>query len=289
MRLLLLLPACLFPFLSCNIINPTEEIPGYVVVEGYTVSTSSGEGTSSSNLREMWVYANDNIQGVYSTPLKVPVLLSGNTRITCYPGIWNNGIGSLRIRYPFLAAFDTTVVLEPNTDVKIQPHFSYLENLDIDASRNFDSSLGFNGTGSNEGIMTQVTDPNLVFEGIGSALIALNDGQDYFQFSDANNFTFTTGNTVFLEMNYSCTNSFNVGCFITDGSNSSKVPVITLTPTYSDAASEPVWNKIYLDFGALGLVAPGADHFRIYFEGARNESDQPKVYLDNLKLVKFEE
>ena len=289
MRLLLLLPACLFPFLSCNIINPSEEIPGYVVVEDYTVSTQSGEGTSSSNIREMWVYANDNIQGVYSTPSKVPVISSGNTRITCYPGIWNNGIGSLRIRYPFLAAFDTTVNMQPNEEVELHPHFSYLSNLTIDATRNFDNSLGFNGTGSNVGIMTHVTDPNLVFEGNGSALIALSEGQNYFLFSDANTFTFQTGNTVFLEMNYSCTNSFNVGCFITDGSNSSKVAVLTLKPTTSDASGVQVWNKIYLDFGALGLIVPGADHFRIYFEGARNESSQPKVYLDNLKLVKFEE
>jgi hypothetical protein len=289
MRLLLYLSALLLSLHSCNIVNPTEEIPGYVVVEDYAVSMQNGEGTSSSNLREMWIYANDYIQGVYSTPTKVPVLQTGNTRITCYPGIWNNGIGTLRIRYPFLAAFDTAVNLQPNTEVKIQPHFSYLANLDIDATRNFDNSLGFNGTGNNSGLITHVTDPEFVFEGNGSALITLGEGQDYFLFSDANNFTFTTGNTVFLEMNYSCTNSFNVGCFITDGPNSTKVPVLTLTPTTSDASETQVWNKIYLDIGALGLVAPGADHFRIYFEGARNESNQPKVYLDNLKLVKFEE
>lgn len=289
MRLLLLLPAFFIPILSCNIINPSEDIPGYVVVEDYSVSTISGQGTSNSNLKEMWVYANDNIQGVYSTPLKVPVLESGSTRITCYPGIWNNGIGSLRIRYPFLAAFDTVVNLSPNTEVSIHPRFTYLSNLDIDASRNFDTSLGFNSYGSNEGSMSHVTDPDLVFEGIGSALIGLNTDQDYFMFTDANSFAFTTGNTVFLEMNYSCNNSFNVGCLITDGSNSSKVPVLTVTPTTSDASGVQSWNKIYLDFGALGLVAPGADSFRIYFEGTSTESDQPRIYLDNLKLVKFEE
>ncbi|MFN0032356.1 MAG: hypothetical protein ACKVOR_09370 [Flavobacteriales bacterium] len=288
MRLLLFTLPVIATTASCNIINPDEGVPAYIKVESVSVQTFADEGTSSSKISEAWLYVNDNMNGAFSIPASAPVIGEGNTRITCFAGIKNNGIGSLRLRYPFYAGFDTVVNLQPQVEIAIQPHFEYVSGLDIDTSRDFESKSSFLNVTAKDVEMDITIDGEIVKEGNGSGHVHLDDGEDYFQLVDNSPIIFTAGNTVFLEMDYSCNNSFTVGCYGIDGPNSNKIGILTLAPTTS-ATTEAAWNKVYIDLGALGLINAGTDYYKIYLEGARYESSQPHIYLDNLKIVMFEE
>lgn len=287
MRPLLLFLALTCTFFSCDLINPDEEEPAYVGFDDYIMQTNASQGTASENITELWLYINDNILGVYDAPAEVPVLEKGTVKVSCYPGIRNNGNSTTRIRYPFYTNYDTIISLSALQTHKINPRFTYRPDITIDFTRNFESGNSFASFGNNQGLFSLTADENKVFEGDKSGYITLGSGQSYLHFKDNNLIQLESGNTIFLEMNYSCNNSFVIGVYTTDGGNTQKNPVITLVPTTSDINGTPTWNKIYIDLGALALANPGADFHELYIEGSRFESTNPQIFLDNLKLVRW--
>lgn len=288
MRLLLYSTALILLLLpSCNLINPDEELPGYVVLTTPTLTTTGSQGTSSANITENWLFVNDNAVGIYSPGTSTPVLAEGTTRITSYGGIKNNGMASSRIRYPFYAPFDTVIDVQKLATINIQPKYTYVDGLNIDASRNFESLFTFVPATNNQGSFDVTVEDAEVKEGNGGGKITLGPTQSYFHFIDNSTFTFQVGSPCFLEMDYSCNNRFTVGCYAVDGSSTNKVGVLTLVPT-TGSETTPTWNKIYLDFGALGLINASTDYYKIYFEGTRLDAVNPKIFLDNLKLVQFQ-
>ena len=126
--------------LSCNVINPDEQEPSFIQIDNFAFHASSGQGSSRHNISDVWVYANDDIQGVYDVPADIPVIRSGNTKITVFAGIKNDGIGTTRIRYPFYTGYDTIVNLEAIDHHVISPHFEYVSNVLIDDERNFENA-----------------------------------------------------------------------------------------------------------------------------------------------------
>jgi hypothetical protein len=261
-------------------------LPGYVVLTTPTFTTTGSQGTASANITENWLFVNDNAVGIYSPGTSTPILSQGSTRITSYAGIRNNGLANARIRYPFYAAFDTVVNNQSLATITIQPKYVYLTGLNIDASRNFESLFTFVPASGNQGSFSVTVEDAEVKEGNGAGKITLTTGQNNFHFIDNTTFQFEAGSACFLEMDYSCNNRFTVGCYATDGPNTNKIGVLTFVPTTS-SETVPTWNKVYLDFGALGLINPGTDYYKIYFEGSRSDAVNPKIFLDNLKLVQY--
>jgi len=286
MRLLLFI-SLILTLNSCNLINPDEQEPAYIAFDQYTLNTNSSQGTASENITELWVYINDNMLGAYDSPAEFPVLANGNVKLSCYPGIRNNGISTTRIRYPFYTNYDTIVSLTSLFTHNIAPRFNYRSDITIDFTRNFESGNSFAGFGNNQGVFSVITNANQVFEGDKSGYITLGSTQSYFQFRDNNLIQLESGNTIFLELDYSCNNSFIIGVYTTDGGNTQKNAIITLTPTTSDINGTPFWNKIYIDLGALAIANPSADFHELYFEGSKFESSNPQIFLDNLKLVRW--
>jgi hypothetical protein len=272
---------------SCSLIDPEEEIPCFVEITNYGLEVNSNQGTDSHKISEHWCSVNDNLLGAYDLPSSIPVLEVGHTKVRLQAGIKNNGIGSTRIRYPFYQPYDTIIHAIAGGAVVITPVFRYFDNLHFDASRNFEAGNFLVSYGSNEGISESTTNQDIVFEGNRSGVILLDGDADYFLFKDINSLDLEAGNTIFLEMNYSCNNTFILGSYVTTGGIAKKTPLITITPTTSASAS-PVWNKIYIDLGALALGNPNASGHELYFEGVKSEADNPRIYLDNLKIVRWQ-
>ncbi|MFM7727791.1 MAG: hypothetical protein ACKO7B_13885, partial [Flavobacteriales bacterium] len=65
-----------------------------------------------------------------------------------------------------------------------------------------------------------------------------------------------------------------------------KVPVLYLTPTQNAGTESPGWNKIYMDLGMIASQNVSADYYRLYIECLPQESSQPIIYLDDIKIVK---
>jgi hypothetical protein len=214
------------------------------------------------------------------------VIGSGNQQITIFAGIKNNGIGTTRIRYPFMATYDTVLSLNGLQEYRLNPVFRYAENAQIDDTRNFETGNTFVSGSGNQGSIELIDDSQIAADG-NRCVKATMGNPGFMQFIDNTNLTMDAGNTVFLEMDYSCNNTFGVGVYVQQDGNSAKVPVLYLTPTNENAGSVPTWNKVYIDFGAIAIQYPLADYYRIYFESNANESSSPTFFLDNLKIVNW--
>lgn len=271
---------------SCNIINPDEQDPAFLQIEDYSFHAGTGKGTSSSKLTETWVNADDNLLSISSFGAQIPVLKNGRTKISVFPGIKNFGASDMRIFYPFYQPFDTIIDFTPLSYHKITPRFTYYSTALVDASRDFESGSNFSSYGLNQGYFNEINNPQIVFEGNKCARVYLSGENTFFQFKDENEIVIENGNTVFLEMNYSCNHPFTIGVFSVQNGSTYSNDLVTMSATA--ASADIAWNKIYIDLSVIGLLYANAESHNLYVKCIKSGSDVPEVYLDNLKIVKWQ-
>lgn len=270
---------------SCDLINPTEKEPAYLYIPSFTFQANATQGTSSEAITEVWVYSNDQSLGVFDLPAKIPILDQGNTDIRIFAGIKSNGISNSRIRYPFYALFDTTLTISAFQIDTIIPNFTYYNQVVIN-EKGFESGNFLSQTGANNGTFSTTNNNLQVFEGARSGWGHLDAGASLLYFKDDDNLNYTSGNNVFLEMNYSSNNTFSVGFITTTGGITAKNMALIINPTSSGDGLSPVWKKIYIDFGYLLMQNPNAQFHEWYIESVPSSSSIPvNIFLDNLKWV----
>ena len=284
-RYLVILVLGFFLLSACDIINPKENVPAYIYIPSFTFTTNVAQGTSSEAITEVYVYANDQNLGTYDLPATVPVIGSGATDIKIYAGIKNNGISSTRIKYPFYKAYETSVNLEPAQTDTLIPQFTYMSGIYI-YEKDFEGGNFLVENSSNDGTFTSTNNTDYVFEGDRSGWGHLDAGQTHLYFRDDQHFTWQSGQTVFLELNYSCNNSFAVGFLSTKGGNLNKTTALTINPSIAGDGLTPNWKKIYIDFGYVLQQNAGSSYHQFYIEAIPTNSTQPvNLFIDNMKWV----
>ncbi len=261
-------------------------LPAFIQVDTFSFTTENLQGSNSNGISELWCYADGNILGVVDTPVSLPLLATGSQTITIFPGIKNNGMGTSRIRYPFYTSYDTTINVVPGETYRLNPRFYYLSSVLIDATRNFEAGNSFAATSSNDGTMELLNDPLLAASGVRCVRMSLPPASGLISYLDENNIALSAGNVAFMEMDYSCNNTFVVGVYVVQDGNSTKLPVLFLTPTQATGLDQPQWNKIYMDLGMIASQYPSADGFRLYVECTREEAAVPLIFIDDIKIVK---
>jgi hypothetical protein len=272
---------------SCDIINPKEKEPRYLYIPSFNFTTTTEQGTASEKFTEVWVYANDNVVTVTDLPALIPILDEGNVSIRVLAGIKNNGIRSTRIFYPFVTSDPFVLSGEPLSIDTVIPNFRYVDDLAFDKADFDNSTPTIVGLTGNQGAFNLVTNPDYVFEGDRCGLMQLESGENYLLFKNEENYVMPSGNTVFLELNYSCNDQFAVGLYSTTAGTPEKHNVLVINPTTSDPLN-PTWNKIYIDLGLVVQQNPNASYFETYFELNASKADRPiSLYVDNMKIVQF--
>ncbi|HEY0262319.1 MAG TPA: hypothetical protein VGB95_04790, partial [Chitinophagales bacterium] len=90
---------------------PNNGIPVYIQIDSMSVQTNqSTQGSASSKITDAWLYVNGEQIGVFELPAKIPVLKSGDLRVSISAGIKDNGIANTRAAYPFYADDTFTIV-----------------------------------------------------------------------------------------------------------------------------------------------------------------------------------
>jgi len=266
--------------LSCEIINPAEEIPAYLNVDTVTFTASELQGTSSQKITDVWFDINGGIQGVYEIPITFPVLNTGTAKAVISAGIMNNGISATRVIYPFFFPDTLTLDLEEKEIYPLSPHFTYRTVSKFSFIEDFEAGnilLQIAGDSN----LVRTSDVSQVFEGSYSGYIYLNKEHDVYEGRTANSYPIPNGSPVYLEMNYKCDQVFEIGFYTTlTGVGSISLYKWIINPKEN-------WNKIYLDMGG-DLLALQADELQVQvranFDTTLTES---RIYLDNLKLVNF--
>ncbi|MFI5173120.1 MAG: hypothetical protein ACHQFW_12065, partial [Chitinophagales bacterium] len=239
----------------------------------------------SSKITDAWVYANNEFIGAFELPATVPILASGETSIIVYAGIKENGISGTGMIYPFYNGYTITKNLVEGITDTIFPSTTYKPSTAISFlfRDRFEIGNSFEAVESNAELNT-TSNPELVFEGVRSAITTMTDDLDTFRVgtrSDNPLFFPTIDHQLFLEIDYMADISYNVWLkCITTGGSTIYDELLTITP-------KDYWNKIYVNLNpALQFFAQyQPESYILEFRAYNTTSDTTSILFDNLKII----
>jgi len=126
---------------GCSLTDSDQPIAAYLIIDEIDIFTTTAQGAPTHKISDVWVYADDQLLGVFETPTRVPVLVNGDsTKFTIFAGIRNNGETSRAFIYRLLEAEDFTIPLAPGEEYEKKLTFSYIENAIFDFVEGFEGS-----------------------------------------------------------------------------------------------------------------------------------------------------
>ena len=274
--------------LSCEIINPPEQIPAYLRIETFVLNTQGNEGSNSHKITDAWIYVGGEFLGAYPLPATVPVLQAGEQELIIDPGIKDNGIEALPEIYPYYQRFRTTLNLKEGQTETIRPQTRYKENLTFALREEFETVFHSLSDDFDENEATSVSyDTGEAFEGSGSGRIVLTAANPTIEV--ASNIRLRTLPTdgsaqVYLEMDYKTDTKLDIGL---RGYNTNGIGATSYSRGVNAKRS---WNKVYINL-TDPLIDSQLDSYQLMFranfpsgEQGFNQSEAI-ILLDNLKII----
>ena len=273
---------------GCSIIGEEQDIPRYLVVPDVAFTPGELQGTSSSNITDLWVYSATDVVGVFPLPAIVPLLpvdIEGGP-VRLLAGIRENGLSDRRAPYPFYTAFEQGEFPEPGMRDTLHPSVELVEDVRLFRVEDFETSNVFGSIIAGSG-MIRVDGNGQVFEGEESGRIEVSEGAEAVRVRTVEQeYDLQNGAPAFLEMDYRCDQPFAVGLFGFRDGQEWQHPAMVLIAT--DDGLDPVWNKIYIDLAPLVTAQGSADHFEVYFECFLEAGrSSGSVGVDNVRILTY--
>jgi hypothetical protein len=275
----------LFTISSCNPL-PNNGVPIYLQIDSpKVVVTNPLLGSSSSSIPGVWATTGSHNLGAYEMPVTIPVLGGGGISFAVSAGIYDNGVVSAPVEYPFYAP-DTFTIQNaiPGHVYHHKPIYNYYSYTQYAIVEPFDNDNQF----TNITTVSNQADSD-VYEGLRSGAIILSSTVDSLTALQTNGVVITTnGRQAYMELNYKLPNIntlLDVGLIATLSSNGS----VTQTTVFDKLIlTNPigVWNKVYIDFNSEIGANPGLT-FQIFLTGYHSQGQQDTVFVDNVKLLYF--
>lgn len=258
-------------------------IPSYVFIDTIQLKSSTGQGSSSSQFKDCWVYVNDSFVGAYEMPIKIPLVHFGKSEIKVFGGIRENGTLSRPVRYDKTAPYSVFLDLVAGKTDSLHPSVEYYKTDKFPFIENFDGTHFFNlDLDGNAQTQIVLSSSNDAYEGSHSGEIVLNKENPLMIAMYNIPKPIPIGpNKVYIELNYKCDVSFSVGFYGFSTGQATKDYVFgTMKPIDS-------WNKIYFDFTPY-IVECSCEEFRIAVYANYDASiakENQIIYLDNFKVI----
>ena len=254
--------------ISCKKEN---DIPSYIIIEDIELNENT-----THNINDVWVYIDDNLQGVYELPANFPVLAEGLHKLRVKAGIKDNGIGGTRVSYPFYTSYIVDEQ-EFNSEerINIKPKFNYIDSVSFFIE-------DFEGVGVNIET-TSISDTTIIeFNNLSNNYAGgiLVDSLITFEIAtdELNNLP-QAGSPIYLELDYKCNTQFLVGLYVNFPQSVLQKDLIWINPKED-------WNKIYINLTSSVSESIGADFFKVFIGMRRDFSlDTNTIYFDNIKVV----
>ncbi len=262
-----------------------DKVPAYLEIPEMVVVSANGNDTITSRITDAWIYANDELLGVWEIPARVPVLAEGNTRLQISPAVKRNGMYDDRFRYPFFQLWNGEAELVKEGTSIVRPQIRYINNVDLWTEAFEDAGMQLSVTAeSDTGLLryTPANDPDHLLNGTAAGGFVLDQQHPYIRAYTEQDFN-VTGGPVCLELDYSTNVVLTVGVLFSQNNSEQAQPFVYLVPT-TEATNLPTWNKIYIDLSPIFNLA--ISQRDLYFEAWAPEGGTAKVYLDNIKLVR---
>lgn len=280
-------------FSSCEVINPSEEIPSYLRIDSISFIDSTNNNLpvklNSQKIVDAWVFIDGQLQGTYELPTTFPVLMEGTHKISIYPGVLIDGIAATRSIYSFFHVYEKNITFQKEKVDTIRPVSSYY------TSRvNYPSEGGFpedfeapgnafrTGTNSKVDTIIKTSEDSLVFDGNFSGMFLLDTSKNYLLLETIKKYTLPgRGVAVYLELNFRTNTELRVGMYAESNLNPqiTDVPLINLNPTNNE------WKKVYINL-TDEVSSITNSRFKIYFQATHNTLlNESKIVLDNIRLI----
>ena len=284
-QLYFLLIPFLFLFQSCEVINPDEDIPTFIKIDSIGFSSEFDEGTAKQVISDSWVYVNGDLIGTFEMPFEIPVLKSGASTISIFPGVKLNGISGTRTINPFFTTIEKDVDLKVGQTVSLIAESKYKDGIKFPwnnrGEEDFEEggiSIDSIGNSSTKVIKTTTE----VFEGTGSGYIKLDAEHKTFYGESTEYFTLPqSGAAVVMEINIKNDVPFVIGMF-------AYLPGGTVVSNdHLGVNPGDNWKKLYVNFTELVSNYPTALKYKVFFKANIGSQEEGNVYLDNIKIMHF--
>jgi len=270
-------------FSNCTLTDSDQPIPAYLEITDVNISTNQNQGAATHNLRDVWVYADNQLIGVFETPCKIPIISNTETtEFLIFPGFRNNGEMSRSFTYNLMDQIRFTETLMPGDVVTKSLTFKYKDEAIFDFVEGFESGAHIFTRDLDEDEVTRIksTTEDKRSGAQSGKFIVTKDNPilsvgcifDYNRVDNA-------GLDTYLEMDYKNDIPFAVGVLYEQEGAKVSQPLIILNPSDD-------WNKIYVDFTSI-LSSPAISTYSVYFTTDLESlsEDESTIFFDNLKLV----
>lgn len=264
------------------------EQPAYIRIDTIALKNSwQGENSLSSDVRDAWVYVDDQLQGAFELPCRIPVSQTGNHNIKVGAGIWVNSLATLRSPYVFYEFASSDFELTEGQETILNPLVSYRNNIHFAYQAGFESATGntLEPTTKSDTIGSITNNPLLVCEGQGSFQVKLARDEGFIEFQQTESMALPkAGAYVYLELNYLSSHPLAIGV-------RSNYPAAGLvyTPVTSLAPSA-TWQKAYINLTRAVSTEVNAEGQKAVFSITKLAGSAPlDLRLDNLRIVHFTE
>ncbi|MFA6128046.1 MAG: hypothetical protein WC699_12125 [Bacteroidales bacterium] len=271
--------------LSCNIINPPEDIPSYIKVDTVVVKVTNFEqGSASHKMTCVKLNVGGTSLGIFEMPTMVPSLITGLQSLYLEPVFELNGIEGSRAVYPFFKPYIGTgqfdfipgeiITIVPTTTYKPECKFVWIEDFE-------DAGVSFLYPAYTDTVYRNQTDS--VKEGHYSGAIYLDKKNRFFEAYSSTDFELPkNGSMALLEFDYKSTATLEFGMYLMEGESGVWTTIIAMRPSKH-------WNRIYIDLNTTATENLTTELFRPAFRAGWDSTGAAKqgIIMDNIKLIHF--
>lgn len=297
LKLTFLTLALAFLFVQCNEFSGEQEVPAYIKIEGFNlvenpnISIPQDEGFLTSDIKDAWVYIDNDLVGIYPLPCSVPVLKTGRHKVDVRPGVLYNGMQATREAYPFYTtAIDTLDLVEGKEVVFTKKDIMYndekaqfpnLYELFEDPYVNFELLVN----AAEEAIkMPMVIDEDSVRYGnMCGAIYYDTNGKNKYITIDS--IYCTNKNGTILELDYHSNIPFEIGVY---GKRSSAASYESVSAVRIYPNEAKGWKKVYVLLNKVWGMLDYPNYYKFYFEAFNpDQKENTYIHIDNVKVVHF--
>ncbi len=267
-------------FSSCTKLD--EAIPSYLYIAEPIIQTDYTEqGTDQHRLSSVWLTLDTLTLGVFELPALVPIIGNGEIPLLIRPGIPKNGALDDLLIYPVFSQYRDTIEFESTVTDTIQPIFTYRSNCQFVLLNDFENSNNFEAL-EEEVVFQSVEEENLVFEGLRSGHVAINENVSSFTLATIEDISIPDLSApTFVEFNYKCDAimSFFVTGIRVNNAVAFLDDILFIYPSDD-------WNKIYVDLSEYLVIQEEVQNLKIGFRASLPDTlSQANFYFDNIKVV----
>ena len=270
-------------------------MPSFIQIDSFVMVDNllANEGSLSHDIRDAWVFIDDEMIGIFELPARIPILESGIHKLTIGPGIFVSTNSTNRDNYAFYNAYiDENLKLIAGETQFVTPISSYRDpgsSYAYEVIDDFESVIvqidSFSGS---QVPIIQTQEKGYVFEGKGSGLISIKSTDSLAFFRTPTVTLPAGGKLTYLEIDYYSDYTFAIyGRAINTGLQNETFELLNLKPT-TDEDDEKEWKKAYINITSMTSGAANPEGFYIFFNISLNnvaERTDGFVAFDNIKFV----